>query len=93
LTQSHRSRRSLFLPPPAICSNWPPATGLRPAEELYLPDDPEQLRNVAGDSRSVALTDELSRRLLDELRPSGDPSLGNDPDIFDRYPYARPKSD
>jgi uncharacterized sulfatase len=69
------------------------ATGRRPAEELYLPDDPDQLHNVAADSRYLALKNELAGRLLDELRRSGDPRVGNDPDVFDRYPYAGPKSD
>lgn len=64
------------------------ATGRRPAEELYLPDDPDQLRNVAGDARYSVLKNELARRLLDELQRSGDPRVGSDPNIFDRYPYA-----
>lgn len=69
------------------------ATGRRPAEELYLPDDPDQLHNVAGDSRYAPLRDELARRLLDELQRSGDPRVGSDRAAFDRYPYFGPKTD
>jgi uncharacterized sulfatase len=69
------------------------ATAKRPAEELYLPDDPNQLRNVADDSRYGALKNDLARRLLDELQRSGDPRVGSDPGVFDRYPYSGPLSD
>jgi uncharacterized sulfatase len=68
------------------------ATARRPAEELYLPDDPEQLHNVAGDSRYAALRDELARRLLGELQRSGDPRVGADGGVFDSYPYFGARS-
>lgn len=68
------------------------ATGRRPAEELYLPDDPDQLHNVAGDARYAALKADLARRLLEELQRSGDPQVvGDDRNVFDRYPYTAPK--
>lgn len=69
------------------------AAGRRPAEELYLPDDPDQLRNVAGDIRYAQLRDELAARLFDELRRSGDPRVGSDGAVFDRYPYFGPRPD
>jgi uncharacterized sulfatase len=68
------------------------ATAKRPAEELYLlPDDPEQLHNVADDPQQAALKSALAQRLLDELRRSGDPALEGSRDVFDRYPYYAPK--
>lgn len=70
------------------------ATAKRPAEELYLlHGDPEQLHNRAGDPLHAALQAELSRRLLDELRRSGDPVVGADAGVFDRYPRAAASRD
>lgn len=60
----------------------------RPAEELYdLAADPDQLHNVAGDARYAAMKRELSDRLLDELKATGDPRATGEGHTFDEYPY------
>jgi len=56
------------------------ACGPRPDEELYdLRTDPDQLRNVATDSRHAAALAQLRNKLAAELRASGDPrfTVGN----------------
>jgi arylsulfatase A-like enzyme len=60
----------------------------RPAEELYdLRNDPDQLRNVATDSRHVAAKTRLAEALMSELRATKDPRVLGAGGSFDRYPY------
>ncbi|RXK56322.1 heparan N-sulfatase [Oleiharenicola lentus] len=70
--------------------HWELNFGLRPADELYaLADDPDNIRNLALLPGHAAQLESLRRRLFDALRAEGDPRLtGNDPDFFDRYPFA-----
>jgi len=66
---------------------------LRPEEELYdLKNDPDQIRNVAGESQFAAERSNLSERLLTILRDSHDPRVTDDPCPFDNPPYAGPGS-
>ena len=60
----------------------------RPADELYdLKKDPGQLNNVAADPAYASTVSELKKRLLTELRKTGDPRItGKGPD-FDKFPY------
>ena len=64
------------------------ATAKRPAEELYdLRTDPDQLNNVAADSRRGDAKARLRRTLDDWMRTTGDPRATADDDRWDRYPY------
>jgi len=66
------------------------ALARRPAEELYdLRADPEQLMNLAGDERHVAIREALSAELLERLRLAGDPRLEEDCP-FERSPFTDP---
>ena len=60
----------------------------RPADELYdLKKDPGQLINVAADPAYANTVSKLKKRLLAELRKTGDPRVtGKGPD-FDKFPY------
>jgi N-sulfoglucosamine sulfohydrolase len=70
--------------------HWELNFGLRPADELYaLADDPDNIRNLAQLPGHAAQVARLRQRLFDALRAEGDPRLtGNDPDFFDRFPFA-----
>lgn len=60
----------------------------RPAEELYdLESDPDQLENIADQSRFAALKAQLSHQLREALRRAGDPRIAGNANAFDRYPY------
>lgn len=61
----------------------------RPAEELYyLPDDPDQIENLAGDPEKVDVLKQLGARLDERLQALNDPRA-TDPDttVFDGHPY------
>jgi arylsulfatase A-like enzyme len=63
----------------------------RPREELYdLKSDPHQVKNVAADPRYTAVRAELERRLIDELRRTGDPRVVDDGRFFETPPMAGP---
>ena len=61
----------------------------RPAEELYdLALDPEQVSNVADDSRYAEAKQQLANQLEVALKASGDPrSHGKGDEFFDQHPY------
>jgi len=76
-------------------TEWRPfldrAFALRPGEELYaLKADPDQLHNVAADPQFAEVRKELSERLLEALRASGDPRVapGPEPVVFDQPPFT-----
>ncbi|MBN1442984.1 MAG: sulfatase [Planctomycetes bacterium] len=61
----------------------------RPAEELYdLRSDPDQLRSVAGQAEYAGIQRELSHRLEEQLRATGDPRVVGGGEMFDEQPYA-----
>ena len=63
------------------------SAGKRPERELYdLRKDPYQMRNVAGDPKYARVVKRLDAQLMAELRSTGDPRVGPNPDIFDSYP-------
>lgn len=65
--------------------------GKRPAEELYeLREDPDQIRNLATDSRFTAAKNKLRARLEQWQRSTADPRIVRDTDDFDRMPYLGP---
>ena len=74
---------------------WKPvfenAYGKRPRIELFdLVKDPYQMRNVANDPAYAATCAALEKRLLDELRRTGDPRMEGDGKFFETPPMAGP---
>ncbi len=60
----------------------------RPAEELYdLINDPDQLKNVASESRYRKFKSILANQLMSELKKTKDPRVTGGGDQFDKYPY------
>lgn len=67
------------------------AFGRRPAEELYdLRQDPDQVKNVAGDPAYAKTKAELAAALLSRLTAAGDPRVTGDGGTFDRPPFSGP---
>jgi N-sulfoglucosamine sulfohydrolase len=67
------------------------AFGKRPREELYvLSDDPDQVSNVANDTRYQSIREQLNHELLNELRRTQDPRVTGDGSTFDKPPFANP---
>ncbi len=62
------------------------AYGPKPREELYdVKNDEYQLNNLADDPKYAARKAALKAKLFDYLTQTGDPRMGDDPDIFHRY--------
>jgi len=60
----------------------------RPAEELYdLQKNPDQRKNVAGEAAYARIRADLSARLMDDLKATGDPRGLGEGDVFATYPY------
>ncbi len=60
----------------------------RPARELYdMENDPDQLRNLAGDPTHAELLEKLDAQLTAELEQTEDPRVVGGADAFDKYPY------
>ena len=67
------------------------AYGRRPREELYdLKSDPYEVRNVATDRAFAKVRAELEKRLMDELKRTGDPRLIDDGKFYETAPMAGP---
>ncbi|MEK7950783.1 sulfatase family protein [Luteolibacter soli] len=65
--------------------------GKRPKEELYdLAKDPFETTNVAKDPAYAEIRGRLEKKLLDELKRSGDPRLENDGAFFENPPMSGP---
>ncbi len=65
----------------------------RPGEELFdLRNDPEQVKNVAGDPAFAEVKAQLSQRLLLTLSNVGDPRVTGDGQMFERPPFTDPNS-
>ena len=63
----------------------------RPPEELYdLRSDPHQMKNVAAETKYQEPRAELQRRLLEELKRTGDPRMIDDGKFFETPPMAGP---
>lgn len=76
-------------------AQWKPfydlAYGRRPREELYdLKRDPHQVHNVAAEPKYAKTRADLEKRLLGELRRTGDPRLVEDGKFFETPPMAGP---
>jgi arylsulfatase A-like enzyme len=67
------------------------AYGKRPREELYdLRKDPHEVTNVAAEPKYAKVRADLERRLMDELKRTGDPRLIDDGRFFETPPMAGP---
>ena len=65
------------------------AFGRRPRIELYhLKNDPDQLKNVAGQPQFAAAQKQLHGRLMSELKRTGDPRVSGDGSTFDKPPFV-----
>ncbi|MSR32251.1 MAG: sulfatase [Gemmataceae bacterium] len=61
----------------------------RPAEELFdLSNDPDQVNNVAKESKYTQVKQELSQQLLAKLKEAGDPRLVKTPVPFEKPPFT-----
>lgn len=64
------------------------AFGKRPPEELYsVPEDPDQIRNLADDPVYASTKERLRQQLFAELEKTGDPRLASSVP-FESPPYA-----
>ncbi|MCG8650279.1 MAG: sulfatase [Pirellulales bacterium] len=64
------------------------AVGRRPRRELYdLKADPHCMKNLAGTSSHAEVRNRLHRRLMKELRTTGDPRVSEDV-IFENPPFT-----
>jgi arylsulfatase A-like enzyme len=77
-------------------SSFQYAFGKRPGEELYdLANDPEQMKNVAGDPKFAADRKRMAEQLTKILTDAGDPRLTEKDCRFEAAPYTdgrdRPK--
>ncbi len=65
--------------------------GKRPEVELYdLKADPDQMTNVADDPKYAKVKAELTERLMEELKTSGDPRVVEGGKFFETPPMAGP---
>ena len=63
----------------------------RPEFELYdLKSDPDQMTNVAANSDYAKVLRELTDRMMNELRDTGDPRVIGDGNAFDQKPFVHP---
>ena len=60
----------------------------RPAIELYdCRNDPDQVKNLAGDPKYAAIAKKLRKQLIAYLKKTDDPRFTAKPVKFDEYPY------
>jgi N-sulfoglucosamine sulfohydrolase len=70
---------------------WDLAVAKRPAEELYdLATDPDELVNIADDTRFAETKRQLAARLMQELDATGDPRASGSGDEWDSFEYYAP---
>ncbi len=75
---------------PAMRRFFALATAKRPPRELYdLRNDPDELINVVGRREYDRIAGELDRELMANLRRTGDPRVGADPEQWERYPRLK----
>lgn len=64
------------------------AVGKRPMFELYdIKADPHCMNNLASDARHAEVRDTLHKRLMSELKRTGDPRVSDDV-VFERSPFT-----
>jgi len=72
---------------PQISPFYQLATGKRPEYELYdLSTDPGNRYNLSGKDKYSSIEQELKKKLSDYLIETKDSRMGEDPDIWERYP-------
>jgi arylsulfatase A-like enzyme len=72
-------------------SHYDAAYGKRPKYELYdLKNDPHETKNLADDPAHAGIKNELEKRLLAELKRTGDPRLIDEGSYFEKAPLAGP---
>ena len=65
------------------------AFGKRPGEELYdLREDPDQVKNLAGEKGYAEIQKRMSQRLMGILKDANDPRVMGDGSTFDKAPYT-----
>lgn len=76
---------------PELASYFHAAMDKRPAEELYdIRKDPDCLNNLAGKPEFNLILEQLSKRLVDHLKATGDPrETGANPEIWETYPRLK----
>lgn len=63
----------------------------RPAEELFdVKSDPACLKNLAADPAHAEVKKRLAAELEEELRRTGDPRMGANPEVWESYPRYSP---
>ena len=78
---------------PETIRYWQWAFGKRGADELYaLASDRACLENLAARPLYQRVKDSLKQQLFDALKTQQDPRMFGQGGVFDRYPYADPKS-
>jgi N-sulfoglucosamine sulfohydrolase len=66
--------------------------GKRPAEELYrVTDDPDCVKNLAGDAALRTVRETLREEMEALLRKDGDPRILGRGSVFDTYKYTGPR--
>lgn len=77
---------------PGVKEYFEAAVGLRPEYELYcLTSDPDCMDNMAYDRECRTILDSLKTILDAKLRKTGDPRVGDDPEIWETYPRLEGK--
>ena len=72
---------------------WQLSFGKRPAEELYnIVDDPDCMVNLAELPKYKKMMAQMKKKLYDYLIKTGDPRMGDDGDVFDRYRFHKPEN-
>jgi N-sulfoglucosamine sulfohydrolase len=78
---------------PAVKPLFELSFGKRPAEELYdVENDPDQVINLAADSRFAKVKAELSGSTDAWMRETGDPRVDPATNVWDSYPYLGGKA-
>lgn len=74
---------------PAVADQVQLTMGLRPEEELFhVGTDPDHLSNLADDPLHADIKKQLSTRLLETLRSTGDPRVAGEGDTYDKPPFT-----
>ena len=71
---------------------WQLNFGKRPGDELYdITKDPDCMTNLADKPAYAARCTTMQKQLFAELTKENDPRMFGKGDVFDKYPYAKPK--
>jgi len=88
---THRYFKNTNSGDPGFLKLFLAATAKRPAEELYdINRDPDCIENLAGMPSYENIRKQLSERLVNLLKTTGDPrETGSDPEIWESYPRLK----